>query len=73
MTLKWSGKGINEFALYKNKKIIKLDPYYFRPSEVDNLLGDPSKAKKNWNCHPKISFDELVEEMIKHDLKKFKK
>ena len=48
MTLKWSGKGINEFALYKNKKIIKIDPYYFRPSEVDNLLGDPSKAKKKF-------------------------
>ena len=73
MTLKWSGKGINEFALYKNKKIIKIDPYYFRPSEVDNLLGDPSKAKKKLNWHPKISFDELVEEMIKYDLKKYKK
>ena len=41
-----SGKGLNEVGSYNNKAIIKIDPRYFRPTEVDSLIGDPSKAKK---------------------------
>ena len=48
--------------------IVQVDPRYFRPTEVETLLGDPSKAKKDLNWTPKISFDELVNEMISHDL-----
>jgi len=48
--------------------IVKVDPRYYRPSEVDSLLGDPSKARIKLKWIPKISFAELVEEMTKHDL-----
>ena len=51
------------------QQIIKIDPYYFRPAEVENLLGDASKASEDLGWHPKRSFDELVREMLLHDLK----
>ena len=47
MDIKWKGKGLKEVGIYKNKEIIKVDKRYFRPTEVENLLGDASKAKKN--------------------------
>ena len=47
LELEWKGKGLNEIGLYKNKEIIKIDPRYSRPTEVDTLLGDYNKAKKN--------------------------
>ena len=53
--------------------LVKVDPAYFRPTEVETLLGDPTKAKEKLGWVPEISFDELVEEMIDHDLKKAKK
>ena len=53
--------------------LVKVDPAYFRPTEVETLLGDPAKAKEKLGWVPEISFDELVEEMIDHDLKKAKK
>ncbi|MET1254658.1 GDP-mannose 4,6-dehydratase [Aliikangiella maris] len=48
--------------------ILKIDPRYYRPAEVETLLGDPDKAKKLLNWQPKISFEEMVEEMVEHDL-----
>ncbi len=48
--------------------IVRVDPRYFRPTEVDALLGDPSKAKKLLGWAPKISFEELVAEMVRHDI-----
>lgn len=51
------------------KTIIQIDPYYFRPTEVDVLIGDASKAKKKLNWKPSTTFDELVNEMISSDLK----
>ena len=48
--------------------IVRIDPRYFRPTEVESLLGDASKAKKKLGWEPKISFAELVAEMIKEDL-----
>ena len=53
-------------------ELIKIDPRYFRPSEVNNLLGDYSKAKKLLNWSPKYTLDSLIDEMIKHDLNIFK-
>ncbi len=69
INLDWSGEGINEVGKYNGKEIIKVDKRYFRPTEVDSLIGDNSKAKKNLNWKPNISFDELVEEMVTVDLK----
>jgi len=73
MNIKWKGKGLNEVGYLDGKKIIKIDPNYFRPTEVDNLLGDSSKAKKKLKWKPKISFEKLVQEMIDEDLKLAKK
>ena len=83
--IKFRGEGINEVG-YVDKvnggnapninpgdEIIKIDPKYFRPTEVDNLLGDPSKAKKELNWVPEISAKDLCKEMIQHDLNEAKK
>jgi len=67
--LVWKGKGINEKGLDKKtgKIIIEIDPKYFRPAEVDILLGDYSKAKKQLGWEPKLRFNELVKIMAKAD------
>ena len=67
--IKWKGKGVNEkgIDLKNGKTIISVDKKYFRPTEVETLLGDPRKAKKILNWKPKISFNELVNEMIIKD------
>lgn len=66
----WEGKGVNEVGIDKKsgKTLIKIDEKYFRPAEVDLLLGDPSKAKKALNWKPKYSFEDLVKEMVEFDL-----
>ena len=68
--IKWINKGINEKGIDKNtgKTIIDLDKKYFRPSEVDFLKGNFSKAKKHLKWAPTISTDELVDDMIKHEI-----
>ncbi len=66
--IKWHGEGLDEVGKFKGKEIIKVDSRYFRPTEVDSLLGDSSRAKKELGWRPKISFESLVEEMIKYDL-----
>ena len=65
----WSGNGKNERGLVDGKVIIKVDKNYFRPTEVETLLGDASKAKKKLGWEPKISFKDLVSEMVREDLK----
>lgn len=69
ISMRWSGKGIEERG-YDNKGncIISIDPRYFRPTEVETLLGDSTKAKEKLGWQPKISFKELVREMIRSDL-----
>jgi GDP-D-mannose dehydratase len=52
----------------RNKTIVAIDPRYFRPTEVDTLLGDPTKARRNLGWTPKITFNTLVKEMTRHDL-----
>ena len=70
MKIKWKGKGINEKAFDKNNKvIIECSKKYFRPSEVDTLLGNPSKAKRLLKWRPKVSIKELAKEMVKEDFK----
>ena len=55
--------------LHQGQNIVAIDPRYFRPTEVDTLLGDPSKAGKKLGWKPEISFNQMVQEMIEHDLK----
>ncbi len=69
MNIVWKGKNLEETGSYNGKDIIKIDPRYFRPTEVETLLGDASKAKKKLNWSPKISFNQLVQEMVNEDLK----
>jgi len=70
LEISWEGSGVNEKGYDQNKKcIVKVDSAYFRPTEVETLLGDPSKAKEKLNWSPKISFNELVSEMVNEDLK----
>jgi len=65
MKIKWEGSGLDEVGIDKNtnRTVIKVDPKYFRPAEVESLLGDPTKAKVNLGWEPKITFNELVEDM----------
>jgi GDPmannose 4,6-dehydratase len=69
MNIVWKGKNLEETGSYHGKDIIKVDPKYFRPTEVETLLGDASKAKKKLNWSPKITFNQLVKEMVDEDLK----
>jgi len=69
MKIEWIGKDENEIGIFENKEIIKIDTTYYRPTEVESLLGDSSKAKKELGWEPKISFEELVKEMVEKDLK----
>jgi GDPmannose 4,6-dehydratase len=75
IAIKWEGEGINEkgINIANNKTIVAVDPRYFRPTEVETLLGDPSKAKKNLGWEPKIKFADLVKEMTQQDLEEAKK
>jgi GDPmannose 4,6-dehydratase len=70
MDIKWKGKGVNEKGIDKKtgKVVVEIDPRYFRPAEVDVLLGDYSKAKKHLKWKPKVRFKELVKIMTLADL-----
>ena len=66
----WQGEGIDETGTDQHGKVIvKVDPRYFRPTEVDTLLGDPTKAREKLGWTPRTPFDELVAEMVREDLK----
>ena len=69
MKIEWKGKNFDEVGSFNGKDIIKIDPKYFRPTEVETLLGDASKAKEKLNWEPKISFQQLVKEMVDEDFK----
>jgi len=73
MKIEWKGKDLNEVGSFDGKDIIKIDPRYFRPTEVETLLGDATKAKEKLNWSPKISFEKLAKEMVEEDLKLAKK
>ncbi len=69
MPIEWQGDGVDEVGIDKNsgKQVIAVDPRYFRPTEVETLLGDPSKAKEVLGWEAKTSVDELVREMVAAD------
>ena len=66
------GHGVKEAALVPGQVIVRIDPRYFRPAEVETLLGDPTKAKQKLGWAPKVTFEELVSEMVRVDLEKAK-
>ncbi len=82
MELRWEGKGVNEVGYWvnrhsreggnavcpKSQPIVRIDPRYFRPAEVETLLGDPTKAKQKLGWVPEISAQEMCKEMVAHDL-----
>jgi GDPmannose 4,6-dehydratase len=75
INLDWKGKDIEEKAIDNDtgKTIVEIDPVYFRPTEVDLLIGDPSKAIKKLDWKPKVKLPELVRMMVDHDMKLAKK
>ena len=74
MKINWRGSGLDEKGINENNKIIiEVDPRYFRPTEVDALLGDSSKSHLKLGWKQKISFKQLVKDMVDHDLKIAKK
>jgi GDPmannose 4,6-dehydratase len=71
ITVRWEGEGVNEkgYDAATGKCIVAVDPQYFRPTEVETLLGDPTKAKEKLGWVPQTSFKELVSEMMREDLR----
>jgi GDPmannose 4,6-dehydratase len=69
--IRWQGKGVDEKGIDKasDRVLVEVDPRYFRPTEVDYLIGDPSKARNKLGWHHKTSFEALVAEMVESDLK----
>ena len=69
----WEGEGANEVGKYNGKIVIKINPKFFRPVEVNYLLGNPEKAKRELGWNPrKTSFKELAKMMVESDLNKLR-
>ena len=73
MKIVWDGSGVKERGIYQGNTIVCVDPRYFRPAEVDTLLGCSTKAKEKLGWIPRVSFKELVKEMVESDLKEAEK
>jgi len=73
--VRWEGEGVNEVGINAttNEVVVRVDERYFRPTEVEFLLGDPTKAKKTLGWELEISFDQLVKEMVEKDIEFFEK
>jgi GDPmannose 4,6-dehydratase len=70
LKISWRGEGVNKVAVTdKGQEIVRVDPRYFRPTEVETLLGDASKAREKLGWVPKVGFKALVSEMVREDLK----
>jgi GDPmannose 4,6-dehydratase len=69
LRIRWQGNGIDEVGVDADsgKVLVRIDPKYFRPTEVEQLLGDPSKAKRTLGWKPSVTFDQLVEIMVRSD------
>ena len=74
-SIKWENKGLQEIGrrVDNGKVVVKVDPRYFRPAEVNSLLGDPSKAKDKLGWSPKTSLEDLVADMVKKDMEDARK
>jgi len=70
INIKWEGSGLDEKGIDQDsgEVIVQVDPAYFRPTEVESLLGDPTKAKEKLGWEPKLTFEEMVKSMVKQDL-----
>lgn len=73
MQLRWEGSSVNEVGYWNDQPIIRIDPRYFRPTEVETLLGDPTKAKQKLGWTPEITLDLMIDEMAAADLAEAKK
>ncbi len=73
MTIEWKGTDADEVGYAGGKVVVRIDARYYRPAEVETLLGDPSKAHRILGWSPKISFAELVSEMVREDLRSAKR
>ena len=72
--LQWEGEGVNEIGRRGNGDVVvRIDPRYFRPTEVDTLLGDPSKAHEKLGWKPTATLEELIAEMVTHDREEARK
>ena len=71
MDIRWEGEDLDEVGIdnVSDKGVIRVSEKYFRPSEVDTLIGDSSKAREKLGWEPKISFDELVRDMCLNELR----
>jgi len=84
MELRWEGTGVNEVGYWSPTKssvpspqsssepVVRIDPRYFRPTEVETLLGDPAKAKQKLGWFPEITAQQMCHEMVAHDLQQAK-
>jgi GDPmannose 4,6-dehydratase len=75
MNLRWEGSGIDEKGIDNatGRVLVEVDRKYFRPAEVEQLLGDPTKARTLLGWNPRqTTFEELVRQMVRHDLKSYK-
>jgi GDPmannose 4,6-dehydratase len=70
MQLRWEGESVNEVAYWNAKTVVRIDSRYFRPTEVETLLGDPSNAKHKLGWVPEITAQEMCKEMVANDLAK---
>ena len=70
MKYQWKGKGLNTKCYVNNKSIIECDKSYYRPLEVNSLLGDARRARKLLKWKPKINLDRLIEDMIETEMDK---
>jgi GDPmannose 4,6-dehydratase len=75
MKIEWKGKGVDEVGIdsITGRTKVLVDPRYFRPTEVETLLGDPTKARQKLGWHAEVSFSELVAEMVASDLEEAKR
>ena len=75
ISIRWEGKGIEEkgYEIKTGKCLVEVDSAYFRPAEVETLLGDPTKSREQLGWTPKISFSEMVTEMVMSDLEEAKR
>ena len=72
MPITWEGEGLDEKGIFNGKTIVQISAKYYRPAEVETLLGDATKAKTELGWEPKISFDQLVDEMVEADMRSLK-
>jgi GDPmannose 4,6-dehydratase len=75
MPIRWEGSDANEIGIDKKtgKTLIRIDPKYYRPTEVEQLLGDATRARTKLGWKPEVTFEQLVEIMVKSDLEKFQR